>query len=71
MYEYLLTIVGAKHALALPLSQSMTLHSTVLNNFKKVKKNISTLFRKRKRLRKISLIANNLIKKIVIRNENR
>jgi len=28
-------------------------------------------FRKRKRLRKIPLIANNLIKKIVVRSENR
>jgi len=43
----------------------------VLNNFKKVKKNILTPFRKRKRLRKIPLIANNLIKKITIRSENR
>jgi len=30
-----------------------------------------TPFRKRKRLRKIPLIANNLIKKIIIRSENR
>jgi len=29
MYEYLLAIVGAKHSLALPLSQSMTLHLTL------------------------------------------
>jgi len=28
-------------------------------------------FRKRKRLRKTALIANNLIKKIIIRSENR
>jgi len=42
-----------------------------LNNFKKVKKNILAPFRKRKRLRKIPLIANNLIKKIIIRSGNR
>jgi len=42
-----------------------------LNNFKKIKKNILTSFRKRRHLRKISLIANNLIKKIIIRSENR
>jgi len=42
-----------------------------LNNFKKIKKNISAPFRKRKRLRKISLVANNLIKKITIRSGNR
>jgi len=28
MYEYFLAIVGAKHSLALPLSQFMTLHLT-------------------------------------------
>jgi len=43
----------------------------VLNNFKKVKKNMSAPLRKRKRLYKISLIADNLIKKIIIRGENR
>jgi len=32
MYEYFLIIVNAKHALALPLSQSMTLHSTFFFN---------------------------------------
>jgi len=42
-----------------------------LNNFKKVKKNILAPPRKRGRSRKIPLIANNLIKKIIIRNENR
>jgi len=48
-----------------------TSSKSTLNNFKKVKKNISTPLRKRKRLRKIPLIADNLIKKIIIRNENR
>jgi len=43
----------------------------VLNNFKKVKKNILAPSRKQKRLRKISLITNNLIKKIAVRSENR
>jgi len=43
----------------------------ILNNFKKIKKNILAPFRKRKRLHKTPLIANNLIKKIVIRSENR
>jgi len=42
-----------------------------LNNFKKVKKDMSAPFRKRKRLRKILLIANNLIKKIAVRSGNR
>jgi len=43
----------------------------ILNNFKKVKEDILAPSRKRKRLRKIPLIANNLIKKIIIRSENR
>jgi len=42
-----------------------------LNNFKKVKKDIPAPPRKRKRLRKTPLIADNLIKKIAIRSENR
>jgi len=42
-----------------------------LNNFKKIKKNILAPPRKRKYLRKILLIADNLIKKIVVRSENR
>jgi len=48
-----------------------TSFKSALNNFKKIKENMLAPFRKRKRLRKISLIANNLIKKIVIRSENR
>jgi len=43
----------------------------ILNNFKKVKEDMPAPPRKRKRLYKILLIANNLIKKIIIRSGNR
>jgi len=43
-----------------------------LNNFKKVKKDILAPFRKRKRLRKTSLLTKNLIKIIIaVRGVNR
>jgi len=47
MYKYLLVIVGAKHSLALPLSQSMTLYLTINVLLPKKNKKIKLLKKRR------------------------